>query len=73
MEGTHKDHRVQLVAPQRTTQKSHCMSESTVQMFFELQQLRAVPTVVGSLFHSHHPLVQNLLLIPNLTLAFEAA
>jgi len=49
------------------------MSESTVQMFLELQQLRAVPTVVGSLFHSHHPLVQNLLLIPNLTLAFEAA
>ena len=44
------------------------MSDSTVQTLLELQQLRAVPTALGSLLHAHHPLVQNLSLFPHLTL-----
>lgn len=31
-------------------------------MLLESWQLRAIPTVLGSLFHAHHPLVQNLFL-----------
>jgi len=34
----------------------------------ELQQLGAVLTALGSLFHAHHPLVKNVFLISNLTL-----
>jgi len=37
-------------------------------MLFELQQLKAVPTALGSLFRAQHPLVQNLLLTTSLTL-----
>jgi len=33
------------------------------------EQLGAVPTALGSLFHAHHPLVKNLFLISNLTLS----
>jgi len=43
------------------------MSESTVPVLLELQQLGAVITALGSLFHAHHPLMQNLSLTPNLT------
>lgn len=35
LEGTHKDHRVQLLAPHRTTQKSNSMCESAVQILLE--------------------------------------
>ena len=48
-------------------QNPNPMSESTVQILLELQQLRAVPTALGSLFHAHHALVQNLSLAPSLT------
>ena len=50
LEGTHKDHWVQLLAPHRTTQKSNYLSESSVQMLLELQQLGAMPTALGRLF-----------------------
>jgi len=39
--------------------KSNPTSESTVQILLELQQLRAVPTALGSLFHAHSSLIQN--------------
>ena len=49
-EEAHKDHRVQLLAPQKTTQKSDPVSESVAQMLLELWQSGAVTTVLGSLF-----------------------
>jgi len=64
LEGTHKDHWVQLLAPHSTTQNSNPMSESGVQTLLELQQLEAIPTALGSLFRAHHPLVQTLSLTP---------
>lgn len=36
LEGTHKNHRIQLLAPQSTVQISGYISESPVQMFTEL-------------------------------------
>ena len=69
LEGTRKDHRVQLLAPQRTTQKSNPMPERTVQTLLELQQAwchdhyPGEPVPVLS-----HPLVIKLFLIPNLNL-----
>ena len=66
--GTHKDHQVQLLAPHRTTQKSDHMSESIVWMVFELRQLCAMTTALGSPFPAHHPQVKNLFLTPNLPL-----
>ena len=60
LEGTHKDHRVQLLALHRTTQKPDCMSESTVETLLELWHLGAMPTALGSPFHAHCPLVQTL-------------
>ena len=45
--------------------------ERCVQSLLELWQLRAVPTALGSLFHAHHALVQNLSLTPNLTLPWQ--
>ena len=47
---THKDHGVQLLSPQRTTQKSDHMTETTVQTLLELRQTRAMTTALGSLF-----------------------
>lgn len=48
-EGTHEEHRVQLLAPHRTTQKPNPMSESGVQTLFSLQdRLGAVPTALGA-------------------------
>jgi len=44
------------------------MSESISQMLIEFQQLDAVPTALGSLFHAHHSLVKSLSLASNLTL-----
>lgn len=47
--------------PHSTTQKSNCVSESTVQTLPELQQLKAVrPALVGCLSHAHRPLGQTL-------------
>jgi len=40
------------------------MSESGVPMLPDLQQLRAVPTALGSLFHAHRPLGHSLFLTP---------
>ena len=66
LEGTHKDQRVQHLAPHRTTPSPNPMSESSVQMFHELQQLEAVPTdCPGSPFHAHCRLVQTLSLTPS--------
>ena len=53
-----------ILAPHRITQNPNPMSESTIQMLLELQQLRAVPTALGSLFHAYRPLVQTLSLTP---------
>ena len=44
--------------------KLNLLSQSVVQMFLELQHLRAVTTALASLFHAHHLLVQNLSLTP---------
>lgn len=56
---THVYHRVQLLAPHRTIQKSNLMSESTIQTPLELRQLRTMPTALGSLFLAHPPLVKS--------------
>ena len=50
LEGTYKDHRVQLLDPYTTTRNSNPVSESGVQTLFAPWQLRAVPTALGSLF-----------------------
>jgi len=42
------------------------MFESSVQMLPGLQQLGAMTTALGSLFHAHRPLVQNVFLISSL-------
>jgi len=55
LEGTHKDHWVQLWAPHRTTQNPTPMPKSTVKMLLALQQLKPMPTAL---------LVQNLSLTP---------
>ena len=66
MAGTHKDHQVQLLPLHRTT--LNCMSESSVPVLLELQQLGAVPTALGILFHAHYPLVETLSLNSHLPL-----
>jgi len=40
------------------------MAESNVPTLPELQQLEAVPTALGTLFHAHHPMGQSLPLTP---------
>lgn len=55
LEGTHKEHWVQPLAPQRTTQ---------TQVLPDLLQLRALPATLSSPFRAHHPLVQILFLTP---------
>ena len=60
-----------LLAPHRTPQNSNSMSESAVQTLCEFQQLGAMITALGSLFHAAPYLVQNLLLIPSLTLPWQ--
>lgn len=67
LEGNCKHHRVETMAPYRTTQNSNSMSENTVQIYPELQQLRVVITALRSLCHAHHLLVKNLFLTPSLT------
>ena len=58
-------HRFNFLAPQSTNQNLNPTSESGVQTFLELWRLRAVPTVLGSPFHAHHPVVQTLSLTPS--------
>lgn len=36
------------------------LSQASVQTLLEFQQLQAVPTALGSLFHAHRPVVKNL-------------
>ena len=50
LEGTLKDHWVQLQAPHRTTQNSNPVSESTVQALLEFWQPGAVPIALGRPF-----------------------
>ena len=50
LEGIHKDH-VQLQSPHRTTRQSNPVPETALQMFLELQQLGAMTSALGSLFH----------------------
>lgn len=57
LEGTLKDHQVQLMAPHRMTQSPNPTSESG-------DQLGLSPV---SLFHAHYPLVKNLFLTSKLT------
>lgn len=54
-----------IVAPQRTTQSSNPTSDSIVLTLLELQQLRAMPAALKSLFHAHHPLMKNFSLTPS--------
>lgn len=60
LEEIHKVHRFQIFSPCRIMENSNSMSESIAQALLEQQQLGAVPIALGSLFHAHHPLVQNL-------------
>lgn len=74
LEETHKDHQIQDLAPQRTTQNSNHMSESTVQMLLDFWQFSTVTAALGNHFSvSNHSLVKNLFLIPNLTLPDTAS
>ena len=66
LEGTHKNHRVQLLALHRTNQNPNPMSESVVPVVLELRQLGAVPAALGSLLCAYHLLVKNLFLTPSL-------
>ena len=69
LEGTHKNHQIQLLIPHRTTQSSNPMSENSVQRLLELLAARGCDLgSLGSLSHAYHPLVKNLILTPNLTL-----
>lgn len=70
LEGTCKHHQVQTTAPYKTTQNSNSMSENTVQMYTELQQLRAVITALMNLCHAPRPLVENLFLTLSLTISW---
>ena len=65
LQGTLKDHQIQLPSTRRTTQNSNPTSESDIQMLLELRQLGAVPSALGSPFHAHCPLVQHLFLTPS--------
>jgi len=49
IEGTHKDHQVQLQAPHSTNQNSNPISESSVQTLPELWQPDAITTALGNL------------------------
>ena len=49
LEGTHKDHCVQLQAPHSSTQNPNPTSESAVQTLLELQNFRAVTIALCSL------------------------
>ena len=60
LEGTHKGHGVQPLAPHNTIQNSNPMYESTVQTLLELWQIGVLTTALGSLFHVHCPLVKNI-------------
>lgn len=68
LEETHKDHQIQVLAPQRTTQNSNRVSESIVQMLLDLWRFTAATAALGNHFPvPSHSLVKNLFLIPSLT------
>ena len=50
LEGSHKDHQVQHLAPCKTILNSNAMSESVVQMLLEFWQSGAVTAALVSLF-----------------------
>jgi len=56
LEEAHKDHGVQLLAPHRITPNPNPLSEITDRKLFELHQLCAVTTALGTLTRAHHPL-----------------
>ena len=66
-EVTFVSHWIQLLSPQKTTQKPSCMSEIIVSML-----LWSVPTALGSLFHAYHSL-KNVFLTSNLTLPWQSS
>jgi len=64
LEGTHRNHQAQLLAPRSTTEN---LSPSDW-MLLKLQQFGAMPTALGIPSHVHHPmgpLVQTLSLTPS--------
>lgn len=66
LEGTHRDHQVQILTPHRITKNWKPMSECGVQTLPELQQLGTLPTVLRSLFQGLTTLsLKNLFLIPS--------
>lgn len=65
--GDPQDHRVQPLAPHRSALKSKRTTECIVKVLLEIWWLSAVTTVLGILCHAHHPLVENLFLIPPLS------
>lgn len=69
LQGTHKDHRVECWTPHRTTQKSHHVYESAVQMLLELQQSQCCDHCLGEPVQClNAPTVTILFLTPNLKL-----
>ena len=67
-EEAHKDHRVQLLAPQKTTQKSDHVSESVAQMLLEHWQWGCDHCPGQPVPGPKHHLMKNLFLISNLSL-----
>ena len=63
LEGTHKDHGVQQLAPCSTTQSQTCLKAVSRRSWNP--STGAVPTALCIPFHAHHPLVQPLSLTPS--------
>ena len=73
LEGTFKDHHIQPMALQSTTQNLKPMCESVIWTLLELWQLGAITTALGSLCHAHHLLVKNFFLTSSLTLPWHSS
>ena len=73
LEETHKDHRVQLLAPHGNTQNSNPMSDSIVQMLLKLWQPGYECCIVGILFQCPATPWMNFFLTPNLTLLWHSS
>lgn len=63
LEGTHKNHRIQLLAAHRSTQ-TLCLSMLS-EIFLNSSSFGAVTSALGSLFHANHSLVKNRFLTPS--------
>lgn len=63
LEGTHKNHRIQLLAAHRSTQ-TLCLSILS-EIFLNSSSFGAVTSALGSLFHANHSLVKNRFLTPS--------